>query len=283
MDTVSFGSEQTYAALGQGTWRMGTDSSLFAQEVEVIREGIRQNLRVIDTAAMYADGGAERVVGEAVRPLRQYVFVVTKVWPTHASYEGVISSLKDSLNRLGSDYVDLFLLHWPSAQYPLRETLKAMAEVYDRGWAKAIGVSNFNADLLKQTQQFLGTIPLTANQIEYSLMARAAEVTVIPYCQDHNITVMAYSPIKHINVLSPDSRQRTALREIAAHYGVTEQAIALAWVIRKPGTIAIPKTSRADRLSSNLQALKITLSLEDEKHLDRIFPPASQDLPVQWL
>jgi diketogulonate reductase-like aldo/keto reductase len=283
METISFGTKNIYAALGQGTWRMGSDPSVFAQEVEVIRYGIRNNLRVIDTAAMYADGGAERVVGEAVHPHRENVFIVTKVWPTSASYEGVISSLRNSLERLGISYVDLFLLHWPSAQHPLKETLRAMTAVYDNGWAKAIGVSNFNVDLLKQAQQFLGSIPLIANQIEYSLANRAAETTVIPYCLDHNITVMAYSPIKHVNSLAQHSAERIALREIASKYGVTEHVIALAWVIRNPGVIAVPKTSHKDRLLSNLQALSIEFNPEDGRRLDTIFPPASGDLPVRWL
>lgn len=283
MHAITFGTQNAYAPLGQGTWRMGTDPSLFAQEVEILRDGIRQNLRVIDTAAMYADGGAEKVVGEAVRPQRDTVFIVTKVWPTHASYDGVLSSLKNSLERLGTDYVDLFLLHWPSAHYPLKETMRAMAAVYDKGWAKAIGVSNFNVDLLRQAQQLLGSIPLTANQVEYSLMARAAEITVIPYCQDHTMTVMAYSPIKHLNLLPHHSAERTTLKDIAAQYGVTEQTIALGWVIRHSGVIAIPKTSHKDHLLSNLRAINIHLTKEDIKRLDRVFPPSSEDLPVQRL
>lgn len=283
MRVVSFGTNVTYPALGQGTWRMGVDPNLFMHEVKMLQEGIQHNLRVIDTAAMYADGGAERVVGQAIQPYRHDVFVVTKVWPTHADYEGVMTSLKNSLDRLNTSYVDLFLLHWPSKQYPLQETMRAMATVYEKGWAKSLGVSNFNVDLLKQAQQFLGDIPLVANQVEYSLTARAAELTVIPYCQDHNITVMAYSPIKHLNALDPNGPQRRLLHALARDYHTTEHVIALAWVIRQREVIAIPKTSQHDHLLANLSALTLNLSPDDEKRLDALFPPSSHDLAIQLL
>ncbi len=283
MRVVSFGTNTTYAALGQGTWRMGVDLNLFTHEVKMLQEGIQHNLRVIDTAAMYADGGAERVVGQAIQSCRDDVFVVTKVWPTHANYEGVITSLKNSLDRLNTAYVDLFLLHWPSKQYPLQETMRAMVTVYEKGWAKSLGVSNFNVELLRQAQQFLGNIPLVANQVEYSLTARAAEHSVIPYCQDHNITVMAYSPIKHLNALDPHGPQRLLLRELASKYHSTEHVIALAWVIRQPQVIAIPKASQREHLLTNLSALTLDLSPDDEKRLDTLFPPSSHDLTIKWL
>ncbi len=283
MSFVTFGTKTQYYPLGQGTWCIGNDPSVFAHEVQILQEGVRHNLAVIDTAAMYAEGGAERVVARAIQPYRRDVFVVTKVWPTNASKAGVISSLKNSLRRLETSHVDLFLLHWPSAHYPLRETMGAMATVYEEGLTKAIGVSNFNVDLLKQAQKFLGPIPLVANQIEYSLMERAAEVSVIPYCQDHNITIMAYSPIKRLNSLSQDDPKRQVLRQLARQYATTEHVIALTWVIRQSNIIAIPKTSQYRHLSENILAFTLKLSSEDEERLDMAFPRPPHDLSVQWL
>jgi diketogulonate reductase-like aldo/keto reductase len=282
MHEVTFGTDSRhFAALGQGTWKMGVSPSQSAAEIASLEMGIDHGLRVIDTAAMYADGDSEKVVGRATVNQREKVYIISKVWPSKADYPGVLSSLEESLQRLQTTYLDLFLLHWPSAKFPVSGTMKAMREAYGKGWIHGVGVSNFTVALMEEAQEVLQDVPLTANQVEYSLTAREAETSVIPYCQSHRITTIAYSPIKHITPLPEGHPGMQALRKFAAVYHSTPQSVALAWVIQHPQVIAIPKTSNIEHLRSNMDALNITLSHSHLALLDKVFPPSGRDLSIQ--
>lgn len=284
MKQVSFRSDaREFAALGQGTWKMGVDPDQASKEISVLQEGLSKGLLVIDTAAMYADGGAERIVARAVQGQREKVFIVTKVWPTRADYRGVLQSLEESLGRLETDYVDLFLLHWPSARFPLADTMRAMAEAQRKGLVRGVGVSNFSVELMAEASDALGDVPLVANQVEYSLAARDPETRIIPYCQAHHVTVMAYSPIKNINQLPPAHKGSALLRELAERHATTPQGIALAWTIRQAPVIAIPKSSSVPHLLSNIEALHVTLTSSELTALDRAFPPSGKDMAVERL
>ncbi|AUW94594.1 aldo/keto reductase [Sulfobacillus sp. hq2] len=284
MRTVTFASDaRSLAALGQGTWKMGINPEHASQEIAILQEGLTHGLQVIDTAAMYADGGAEQIVGQAIRGQRERAFVVSKVWPTHADRDGVRHSLEASLKRLGTPYLDLFLLHWPSARVPLKETMQAMANAFHEGQVKAVGVSNFSVALMEQAQDALRDVPLIANQVEYSLFAREAETRVIPYCQAHNIVVMAYSPVKNLQEIGTDHPGYQLLHELATQYHTSPYTVALAWAIRSPHVIAIPKTANPEHLHSNEKALTLELSTADLDRLDAVFPASGEDIAVQYI
>ncbi len=284
MHPVTFGNDNRhFSALGQGTWKIGVDPTYAAAEMAALEEGIEHGLQVIDTAAMYADGGSEKIVGRVIAPQREKVYLISKVWPNRADYHGTLSSLEESLSRLQTPFLDLFLLHWPSASFPVSDTMKAMREAHAKGWIHGVGVSNFTVPLMAEAQTLLHDLPLTANQVEYSLTAREAEKSVIPYCQSHNIVTIAYSPLKNINSLAPEHPGIQALTAVAVECGASLQAVALAWVIQRPQVLAIPKTANLTHLLSNIDALSLTLSEDQLARLDRAFPASGQDLRVQRL
>lgn len=267
-------------AIGQGTWKMGTDPRTHTREVDALRYGIELGLTVIDTAEMYADGQAERVVADAVRDCRDKVFIVSKVWPNHASYDGVLRALDASLKRLGTPFLDLYLLHWPSRDYPLAPTLAAFKEAQRRQQVRYIGVSNFTAPLLEEAIGLAGPGAVAANQVEYSLGARAADMSVIPACQRQGVLVMAYSPIRRLD-LRPDSPGGATIRQIAEAHGVSPYTVALRWIIERPGVMAIPKASDPDHIRQNRRALDLALSPTDLAALDAAFPQPPHDMPLQ--
>ncbi|AEJ40034.1 oxidoreductase [Sulfobacillus acidophilus TPY] len=267
-------------AIGQGTWRLGHDPKTRSAEVDALRYGIAQGLTLIDTAEMYADGGAEQVVGEAVRDVSETVFIVSKVWPNHASYDGVLHALQQSLNRLGRPYVDLYLLHWPSRHYPLVDTLNALVTAKRQGLARHIGVSNFPADLLEQALAITeGAI--SVNQVEYHLLNRRAEHRLLGYYP--RVATMAYSPVKGLTALESDHPGRQVLQRLAETYQATPETVALAWLIAHPGVVAIPKAVHREHIDANRRALELTLTSADRAALDAAFPAVKEDIPLQAL
>lgn len=270
--------------IGLGTYRMGEGDALRdRQEIEALRLGIELGMTLIDTAEMYANGRAEELVGEAVRDVRDRVFLVTKVWPTNASYEGTLQAARRSLARLRVDRIDLYLQHWPS-RFPVRETMRAMATLVRDGLVRFVGVSNFDARQVQEAQEALGGIPLVANQVYYHLRLRDIEKELLPHCEARRMTVMAYTPLGRMNEFpSVDTPGGRLLAEIGRKYGKTPVQVALNWLVSRPSVIAIPKAARAAHVRENAGALGWRLEVEDWKSIDEAFPAPSQPGPLPSL
>ncbi|HEX6970627.1 MAG TPA: aldo/keto reductase, partial [Limnochordia bacterium] len=215
------------ARIGQGTWRMGERPAARAQEVAALRLGIDLGLTHIDTAEMYAAGRAEEIVGEAIAGRRDAVFVATKVMPQNASRRGTIAACERSLRRLGTDWIDLCLLHWWDGRYPIEETMEAMQRLVDAGKVRYAGVSNLDVDELERARSGLDPTPLVCNQVLYHLGERGIEHRLLPYCAAHRIGVVAYSPFGQGRFPGPGSAGGRLLAEIGAKYGRTPRQIAL--------------------------------------------------------
>ncbi len=253
--------------LGQGTWYMGDDGGTREREIRTLRAGLDLGLTLIDTAEMYGDGRAEELVGEAIAGRRDEVFLVSKVLPSHASAGGTARALAASLERLGTDYLDLYLLHWRGG-IPLAESIGALQELVGAGKIRHWGVSNLDVDDLHE----LDTVPhakaLATDQLLYNLTRRGIEYDLLPMLAERHVPVMAYSPIEQGRLLS-----HRELGRIAAAHNVSAAQIALAWVLRSPDVIAIPKASTVEHVRQNHASLDIRLSSEDLAALDAAFPP----------
>jgi diketogulonate reductase-like aldo/keto reductase len=250
------------AVIGQGTWRMGESASARKDEVAALRLGIELGMTHIDTAEMYGDGGAERVVAEAVRGRRDRVFIATKVLPSNASYRGTLSACERSLRRLRTDHVDLYLLHWWSGRHPIRDTMRAMEELVARGLTRLIGVSNFDVEQLRAAQAALARGRLACNQVLYHLRDRGIERELLPYCEAQRIAVVGYTPLARGGFL------RGVVAEIAARHRRTPRQVALAFLTRRPALFTIPKASRPEHVRENAAAADLTLTPEDLAALD---------------
>lgn len=253
------------SVIGQGTWRMGESRGAEKEEIAALRLGIELGLTHIDTAEMYGDGGAERVVGRAVAGRRAEVFIATKVLPKNASYAGTLRACETSLRRLGTDYVDLYLLHWWSGTHPIGETMKAMEELVRRGLVRFIGVSNFDVGELKATQAALTRERLASNQVLYHLRDRGIEKKILPYCEAQGIAVVGYTPLARGGFL------RGVVAEIAKKHGRTPRQVALNFLTRRPSLFTIPKASRPEHVRENAAALDFALPPEDLKAIDAAF------------
>jgi diketogulonate reductase-like aldo/keto reductase len=264
--------------LGQGTWGMGERPERRAEEIEALRMGIDVGMTLIDTAEMYGGGATEMLVGDAIQGRRDEVFLVSKVLPNHATRRGTITACEASLRRLQTDRLDLYLLHWREEDTPLDETLDAFDELRRsekiRGW----GVSNFDVpDMVELEAMRPPKVPAT-DQVLYNLTRRGIEFALLPWCQARAIPIMAYSPIEQGRL--PGDR---TLRRIADRQDATPAQIALAWVLRQPGVIAIPKASTIDHVRENRGALEIRLTADDLDELDRAFPPPSRKIPLEMI
>jgi len=263
-------------ALGQGTWHMGDRRGEREREVAAVRAGIDAGLTLIDTAEMYGDGGAERVVGEAMGARRKELFLVSKVFPHNASRAGVRAACEASLERLGTDQVDLYLLHWRGGA-DLAEAVAGFEDLQREGLIRYWGVSNFDATDLADLWRVPGGDACSANQLLYHLGERAIERDPLPWMREYGIPAMAYCPLGQGRLL----KQR-ALRDFAGRTGITPAQAALAWLQARAEVIAIPKTSDPDRQTENRAAAEITLDREQLAELDHMFPPpkASGPLPI---
>lgn len=251
------------------------------QAIEALRLGIELGMTLIDTAEMYGGGHAEVLVGQAVADVRDQVFIVTKVLPDHASYEGVLRAARGSLRRLKTDWIDLYLLHWPSDRYPIQETMRAMARLVQDGLVRYVGVSNFSAEEFDAAQQALGAVPLVCNQVYYWLGQRAVELRILPQCERQRVTLMAYSPLGSGRFVRAATRQGRLLESLAQRYGKTPHQIALNWLIhRSPAVVAIPKAVRPEHVRQNAEAADFQLSEEDRTALERAFPVPDTDEPL---
>ncbi|WLT09761.1 aldo/keto reductase [Bartonella apihabitans] len=275
MKTVTFPNCSIVPALGQGTWGMGEGISPAETEADSLRAGLDLGLKLIDTAEMYGNGGSERVVGKALVGRRDDAFVVSKVLPSHASRKGTIEACERSLKNLKIEQIDLYLLHWQSS-VPLSETVEALEKLVTQGKIGAWGVSNFDTALMENLAEIAPKGHIATNQILYNLSRRGPEFDLIPWCENHNIPVMAYAPIEQGRIMKNHD-----LLELAGKLNVAPSVLALAWVIRNPLMIAIPKTSSVKHLRENAKALAITLDHEVLQALDEIFLPPTRKQPLE--
>lgn len=273
--TVRLPNGITMPTLGQGTWFMGESSSARKDEIAALQHGIDLGMTLIDTAEMYASGGAERVTGEAIAGRRDRIFLVSKVLPGNASKKGTVAALERSLQRLKTDYLDLYLLHWRGG-YPLSETFEAMEKLVDAGKIRAYGVSNFDLDDMEEAARYdNGNICI--NQVLYNLASRGIEWDLLPWQKKRNIPVMAYSPLYQTRLL-----KSSGLKRIAEKLSMTPAQLALAWLLHQ-GTIPIPKSSSVRRVEENRKAWDITLDQNVLDELDAIFPPPDRKMPLDVL
>lgn len=270
MKTVTFAQKDEVPALGQGSWYMGDEPSRKADEIASLRRGVELGMTLIDTAEMYGSGKSERVVGEAIAPMRDDVFLVSKVLPFNASHEGTIEACEASLSRLGTDRLDLYLLHWPGP-HPLEETIAAFEALQKAGKIRHWGVSNFDLNDMTELMSSQGGDQVATNQVLYNLTRRGIEWDLLPQAREDGFPIMAYSPIEQSRLLSkPD------LASLASDLSLTPAQLALAWVIRKSGLVAIPKAGTVAHVEENAHALEIDLSDETLTELDRLFPPPTR-------
>ena len=261
--------------VGLGTWKMGERNADKSSEVAALRAGLDQGVTLFDTAEMYASGGAELVLGEAIAGRRDETFLVSKVLPSNAGRAKAIAACEASLKRLGTDRLDLYLLHWRSS-VPLAETVRAFEDLVAAGKILRWGVSNFDASDMAELDAISSNC--AANQVLYNLTRRGIEFDLLPQSQRRSMPLMAYSPIEQGDLLDD-----ATLTEIARKHEATPAQIALAWVIRRPGVIAIPKTSRAERVAENLGALDIELTETALAKLDKIFPPPRRKSALEMI
>lgn len=282
-------SQEKIPVMGQGTFKFGEDPSQAKQEIEALRFGIENGLTLIDTAEGYANGGSEKIVAEAVKDCRSEVFITTKVLARNCSYQGVIDAAERSLERLGTDYIDLYLQHWPSKDFEVEETMRGMAYLVDKGLIKHIGVSNYTPDIMDEAIKALGSHVLSCNQVGYHLNDRRIENNILPYCQEQGITLMGYSPFGYApetlfgqaGFPHEGTEQRQALDRIGAQYGKTPYQVALNWILRQEGLVTIPKAKSIGHIKSNLGAIGWELSKEDLAAIDQLFPKPQEGLPLQ--
>lgn len=277
MKTLQLSSGQTIPILGMGTWRMGESRNQQPAEVEALRYGLDHGLSLIDTAEMYGEGGAEEVIAEAIAHRRSDVFLVSKVYPHNASRKGAIAACERSLKRLKTDYLDLYLLHWRGS-VPLAETLSAFQELQQAGKIRSYGVSNFDQADMQEAWSLTGGKAIATNQVLYNLMRRGVEWDLLPWCRQHGVPIMAYSPIEQGRLL-----QKPGLKAIAQQRGVSAATVAIAWLLHQPDVIVIPKSSRIDHIQQNLAALDLVLSPEELAALDAAFPAPKGRTPLAML
>lgn len=264
-------------ALGQGTWYMGDAQKKRAQEIAALRLGIDLGLTLIDTAEMYGNGRAETLVGEAIHGMRERVFLVSKVLPANASRKGVVRACEASLKRLGTDYLDLYLLHW-AGSHPLEGTLRGFEALVGAGKIRRWGVSNFDCGEMKTTLRMAGGAACAANQVLYNLARRGIEHGLLPWCRERAIALMAYSPVEQGRLLG-----HRVLQQVGQRHGASAAQVALAWILREDGVVAIPKAASADHVRENRAALDLTLTAEDLADLDRAFPVPRGPAPLEML
>ena len=267
MKQVKLPSGENVPAFGVGTWQMGDDPGKRSEEIATLQLGLDRGATLIDTAEMYGEGRAELLIAEAIRGRREQAFLVSKVYPHNASRKGAVAACERSLKRLGTDRLDLYLLHW-RGNVPLAETIEAFSALREAGKIRHYGVSNLDLSDMQELWKLPGGQAIATNQVLYNLSRRGAEWDLLPWLRKHHIPVMAYSPIEQAKLVS-----NRKLVEFARSHGMTPAQVALGWLLAKDDIIVIPKTSRRDRLKENLGALNHPLTAPQLAELDRLFPP----------
>ena len=274
MRTLSMPGGRSIAVLGQGTWNMGEDPLEKNREADALRLGLDLGLGLIDTAEMYGDGGAEQVVASALAGRRDEAYIVSKVYPHNAGRRAVEQACERSLRRLQTDRIDLYLLHW-RGDVPLAETFEGFAALQAAGKIVDYGVSNFDRDDLQEAFACPGGAALAVNQVLYNLARRGVEWDVLPWCRQHGMPLMAYSPLEQGDMLGV-----ATLRAVASLRGASAAQVALAWLLRQPGVVAIPKAVSARHVRDNAAALQLQLEPDDLAALDAAFAPPRRATPL---
>lgn len=275
--TVTLPSGEAVPALGQGTWNMAEQPKLRQAEIRALLLGLDLGMSLIDTAEMYAGGEAESLTGEAIKGRRDEVFLVSKVLPHNASRRGTIQACDRSLKRLGTDRLDLYLLHWRGS-HPLADTVAAFEELKAAGKIRHWGVSNLDLRDMQELRNVAGAEACATNQVLYNLTRRGIEYDLLPDHRRRGLPVMAYSPIEQGRLL-----QHAALKNVAARHRATTAQIALVWLLRQGGIIAIPKATAEQHVRDNRAACGIRLTAEDLAELDRSFPKPTGPQPLEML
>ncbi len=275
--TTNLQSGEEIPVLGQGTWHLGEGRHDPEQEIAALRLGVELGQTLIDTAEIYGDGTSETLVGRALEGYREDVFLVSKVMPDHATFDGTIAACAASLKRLGVDQLDLYLLHWRGS-VPLHETVAAFQELRQRGSIRYWGVSNFDPSDIDELLAVDGGDGAQTDQVLYNLSRRGIEWDLLPRCRQARMPVMAYSPIEQGRLLG-----QPALEAIAARHGATGAQVALAWLISHDGIVAIPEAGRSEHVRENRAALELELTDEDRAELDQAFPAPQGPRPLEIL
>jgi diketogulonate reductase-like aldo/keto reductase len=263
--------------IGQGTWLMGEGSAADRQsEIAALRAGLERGLTHIDTAELYGSGRAEEMIADVIGPAglgakREDLFIVSKVLPQNASYQGTIRACEASLKRLRTSYLDVYLLHW-RGPHPLGDTLSAMQDLLKAGKIRALGVSNFGIADLEEARALLTRQPIACNQVLYHLQQRFVDAGLVAYCQRHDIALVGYSPFGHGHFPKPGSKGGKVLAAVAARHGATPRQVALAFLVRQPPLFTIPKASRVEHVEDNAAALELVLGDQDIAEIDAAFP-----------
>jgi diketogulonate reductase-like aldo/keto reductase len=265
--------------IGQGTWMIDGDPETESRAIQTLRLGLDLGMSHIDTAEMYGEGHVEELVGKAIAGRRDEIFLVSKVLPSNASYDGTLKACERSLKRLKTDWLDLYLLHWRGS-YPLSETMRAMEKLVAEGLVKYIGVSNFDVEDLMEAEQVLQTEHIACNQVLYNLRDRGIERRLLPYCSKKRIAVVGYAPFGHGNFPSPSSREGKLLIEIGRRHNRTPKQIALNYLTRHPSTFTIPKTTRSERVKENSGGVGWQLTEDEANEIDRAFPVTPPGTPL---
>jgi diketogulonate reductase-like aldo/keto reductase len=255
--------------IGQGTWQMEIDPR--AQCIGAIRRGLDAGMTHVDTAEMYGSGQVEEIVAEAIKGRRDEVYLVSKVLPHHASYQGTLDACDKSLLRLRTDRLDLYLLHW-AGSHPLEETLRAFEELQREGKIRAYGVSNFDVSELERAVKIAGERRIACNQVLYHLQERAIEHEIIPWCEKHEVAVVAYSPFGSGDFPGPRSAGGKVLAEIAERHGATPRQVALRFLVRRRSVVTIPKAAAVGHVLDNAAAGDLELTAAELARIDEAFP-----------
>ncbi|MFE5033893.1 aldo/keto reductase [Streptomyces sp. NPDC056683] len=274
--TIALPSGEEIPALGQGTWYLGEDPARREQEIAALRLGVDLGMTVVDTAEMYGDGAAEELVGEALRGRREEVFLVSKVLPGHADRSGTVAACEDSLRRLRTERLDLYLLHW-RGRWPLEETLAGFTDLMEAGKIRYWGVSNLDVADMAALTTLPGGDAAAVDQVLYNLSRRGIEWDLLPWCRQAGVTVMAYSPVEQGRILEAE-----ALDAVARALGATPAQVALAWVLEQ-GVAAIPRSGSPDHVRENRGAVDLRLPPEALDALDEAFPPPGGPTPLEML
>jgi diketogulonate reductase-like aldo/keto reductase len=269
MRQLKLPSGNSIPVFGLGTWRMGEHPDQHRAEIDLLRGALDLGVELIDTAEMYGEGGAEKVIGEAIRGRRDGLFLVSKFYPHNASRGGVVEACERSLRRMNCDFIDLYLLHWPGS-VPLVQTFEGLHRLRDSGKIRDFGVSNFDLANLQSIPQD-DQSRLGCNQVLYNLAHREPEWAVADWCREHGAPLMAYSPLDQAGMLL----RSAVIAAVAERHEATAAQIALAWLLHRPDVVVIPKSARLNRVEQNLGALDIELDARDLDELDAAFPAPS--------
>jgi diketogulonate reductase-like aldo/keto reductase len=276
---VSLPDGTTVPCLGQGTWHMGENSRDKEKEIRALQLGLDLGMKLIDTAEMYGNGGAELLVGEVIKGRRNEIFLVSKVYPHNSGLDKISRACENSLKRLGTDHLDLYLLHWRGG-VPLEETIEGMEKLKREGKILRWGVSNFDTDDMEELWNSNNGENCATNQVLYHLASRGIDFDLLPWQREHKMSIMAYSPLGHGGSSRNQLLSNPIIREIAEKHEVKPMQIALAWTIRSNNVIAIPKAVQEQHVFENAEAATIELTEEDLNKLDQVFPKPRKKVPL---